>query len=228
MKKRFIGYETAIIAASGMIWATPGPQQQVSFTEGAGGTWNADWSGVSARTYFLQWSLDLVNWHYAPLVEFGAGLKSFGVNTQGESKFFLRLRYVDDTAVTDLSEAREADFDNDGIPSWYEVEVLGTDPLDRHSAGGDSDSNTLPDGWELYHFGGLGIADPGEALQPDGLTNKDKADLGLDPNTDYSAPNASQTAIYSYDAAGRLTGVTAPVGTGTYVSDQEGNLINAQ
>ena len=228
MKRSSIYYGILLLGASGVLLATPEPQQQVSFTEGASNTWNADWSGVTLRTYFIQWSLDLVNWNYAPLVEFGTGLKSSGINTQGEKKFFVRLHYVEDTGVTTLQQARDADFDNDGIPNYYEVENLFTNPLDKNSAGGDSDSDELPDGWELFHFGGLGVADPNAALKPDGLTNKEKADLGLNPNTDYSAVNATQPTTYNYDLTGRLTGVTSPVGAGTYTPDDEGNLLNAQ
>jgi hypothetical protein len=62
----------------------------------------------------------------------------------------------------------------------------------------------------------------------DGLTNKEKSELGLNPNTDYSAANNPQPASYSYDLVGRLTGVTAPLGAGTYTPDDEGNLLNAQ
>ena len=228
MKTRTIKYGFLLLVVSGLLGATPQPQQQVSFTEGASGTWNADWSGAADRTYFLQWSLDLVNWHYATLVEFGTGVKSFGLNTQGEQKYFVRLHYVDDTTVTTLQEARDADFDNDGIPNYYEVENLFTNPLDKNSAGGDSDNDGLPDGWELFHFSGLNIADPNAVLQLDGLTNKDKAELGLNPNTDYSAANATQPSAYSYDPVGRLTGVTAPVGAGSYTPDDEGNLLNGQ
>jgi hypothetical protein len=45
---------------------------------------------------------------------------------------------------------------------------------------------------------------------------------------DYSAPAATNPAKYSYDDVGRLTGVTAPVGAGTYTPDEEGNILNAQ
>jgi hypothetical protein len=211
-----------------MVGATPESPPPMSVTAGASGTWNADWSGVVTRTYFFQWSLDLVNWHYAPLVDFGTGLKSFGINTQSEEKFFVRLRYVDDTSVTTLQQARDADFDNDGIPNYYEVEDLDTNPLDKNSAGGDSDNNGLPDGWELFYFGGLGLADSNGILKLDGLTNKEKAELGLNPNADYSASSASQPASYTYDPVGRLTGITAPVGGGSYSPDAEGNLLNAQ
>lgn len=228
MKRQLFRYSLLILAATNLSNADPEPQPQISFTEGAGGSWNTDWSGVALRTYFIEWSLDLENWHYAPLVEFGTGLKSFGINTQGEEKFFVRLHYVDDTGVTTLQQARDADFDNDGIPNYYEVVNLFSDPLDKDSAGGDSDTDGLPDGWELFHFGDLNTADPNAILQPDGLTNKDKAELGLNPNTDYSDENAAQPASYTYDPAGRLTGVTAPVGAGDYTPDEEGNLLNAQ
>jgi hypothetical protein len=228
MKRLFIYCSILVLGASGMLGANPEPQQQVSFTEGASGTWNTDWSGATLRTYFLEWSLDLVNWDYAPLVEFGTGVKSFGINNHGEKKYFVRLHYVDDSTVTTLHEARYADFDNDGIPNYYEVESLFTNPLDKNSAGGDFDNDGLPDGWEIFHFGGLGIAVPNSALQPDGLTNKEKAELGLNPNADYSAATAAELASYSYDPVGRLTGVTAPAGVGAYTPDEEGNLNNAQ
>lgn len=66
MKRSLIYCSILVLGASRMQGANPEPQPQVSFTEGASATWNADWSGVTKRTYFLQWSLDLVNWQYAP------------------------------------------------------------------------------------------------------------------------------------------------------------------
>jgi YD repeat-containing protein len=226
MKRHLLRYGVLFLAACALLEAEPQPK--LSFTEGASGTWNADWFGVAKRTYFFEWSLDLVNWSYAPFVGYGTGLKSHGINTHGEKKFFVRLHYIDDMGVTTLQQARDADFDNDGIPNYYEVETLFTNPLDKNSAGGDSDTDGMPDGWELFHFGNLTTADPNAVLQPDGLSNKDKAELGLNPNTDYSALTAGQPASYTYDPVGRLTGVTAPVGAGSYTPDQEGNLLNAQ
>ena len=228
MKFRPVYLGLMLVAAAGDLTADPAFQQQVSFTPGTEPTWNVDWSGVADRTYFVERSVDLVHWNYLPIMDFGTGTKSCGVNTEGAPKLFVRLHYVDDTTVTTLQEARDADFDGDGIPNWYEVEVLGTDPLDKNSAGGDSDNNGLADGWEMFYFGGLGIADPNAVLKPDGLTNTEKNDLGLNPNTDYSAATATQPASYSYDLVGRLTGVTAPVGAGNYTPDDEGNILNAQ
>lgn len=58
--------------------ADPGPQPQLEFNPAAPGTWAADWSGVEGRTYFLQWSLDLSTWYYAPFIHFGDGVHSRG------------------------------------------------------------------------------------------------------------------------------------------------------
>ena len=228
MKIRSFYFSTVLIVFAGTLMADPPFQQQVSFTAGSSGTWNVDWSGESGRTYFVEWTLDLVHWNYAPMVEFGTGLKTFGLQTQNADKLFVRLHYVYDTTVTTLQQARDADFDNDGIPNYYEVENLGSDPLDKNSAGGDSDNDGLADGWEKFYFGGLNVADPNAIQSGDGLTNKEKSELGLNPNVNYSAVSATQPAKFDYDLTGRLTGVTAPVGAGTYTPDDEGNLLNAQ
>ncbi len=218
---------TAMFAASFARAETTAPQPQPTLTEAAPGAWNLAWNGVAARTYFIQTSTDLVAWQYQPVMAFGDGVWATTLGSTSP-KYFVRLFYVDDTIATTLQQARDADFDNDGIPNYYELENLFTNPMDKNSAGGDSDADGLPDGWELFHFGGLGIADPNAALQPDGLSNKDKAELGLNPNTDYSAQSATQPTSYSYDLVGRLTGVTAPVAAATFTPDAEGNLLNAQ
>ncbi len=182
MKRSLIRHGILLLAASGTLGANPEAQPQVSFTEGANGTWKADWIGVSARTYFLQWSLDLANWSYAPLVEYGTGMKSFGINTQGERKFFIRLHYVDDTPVTTLQQARDADFDSDGISNAFEVEETGSNPFDSASVGIDTDQDGMPDWWEILY--GLDPDDPADAngdLVGDGVTNLVKYKTGRNP-----------------------------------------------
>lgn len=228
MKSSSLPCGVVLLIVSSMLGATPVPQQQPSFTGGGSGTLNVDWSGVSGRTYFVQWSLDLVNWNYSPIIKFGTGVQSCGVATSNAEGFFVRLHYVDDTTATTLQQAKDADFDNDGIPNNYEVVTLGTDPLDKNSAGGDSDNDGLADGWEKFYFGGLNVAAPNAIQSGDGLTNKEKSELGLNPNVNYSAVNASQSAKFDYDPTGRLTGVTAPIRPGNYTPDEEGNLLNAQ
>lgn len=190
----------------GSLIADPTPQGNTSFiVDTTNGTWVADWNGVAGRTYFFQWSLDLVNWSYAPIVEFGTGTHSWG-GTTNTDKFFFRLAYMDDETVTSLQEARDADFDGDGIPNWFEVEEIGSNPFDKNSAGGDSDADGLADGWELFYFTDLVSADPNGKNSPNGLTNKEKCELGLGPNGDDPSLTTERIA-YAYDGE-RLDGVT--------------------
>jgi hypothetical protein len=161
------------------------PQPQVSFTEGTANTWNADWSGVEDRTYFAQGSTDLVNWEFLPVLEFGTGLKGAGIDTEGAPKYFFRLSYVDYDWVGSFEFARLADFDGDGIPNLFEVDDLGTDPLDKESDGGDSNANGISDGYELYHFGALGVSGLGDDPDNDGLVNQIEALLGMNADADH-------------------------------------------
>jgi len=208
----------------------PGIDQSLEFVTPPTGAKFIRWHGKPGRSYFVQVSdpaNHLITWHFEPIIEGGNDEDiSYEVDATADKGFF-RLKYTDQ--VPGPGETLDtADFDHDGIPNLYEIQTLGSDPLDATSNGGDSNSNGLSDGWEMFYFGGLGIADPNAVLKPDGLTNKEKSDLGLNPNTDYSAATASQLATYNYDLTGRLTGVTAPVGGGTYTPDDEGNLINGQ
>ena len=223
---RLTAFVVGFLYGSSFITAEPLPEQ-ITFERTPAGVATADWAGVAKRTYFYQSSPDLLNWTFAPWMAFGDGGHHYERSTSGVQKLFVRLHYVDDTAVTTLQQARDADFDNDGIPNSYEVETLFTNPLSKTSVGGDSDNDGLPDGWELFHFGGLNIANPSAILKPDGLSNKEKADLGLNPNVDYTFTSTAQPTSYTYDLTGRLTGVTAPVGAGNYTPDEEGNLLNA-
>lgn len=207
--------------------ADPPPQPAVTLVPGPGNSYTAEWEGVAGRSYFLQFTTDLVSWNYAPMMRFGSGSKSVGL-TSSSPFFSVRLNYHDYGWVTSLQEAEDADFDSDGIPNLFEIDDLGTDPLDKGSAGGDSDADGLVDGWEIYYFGDLTTAVPGESLEADGLTNKEKSDLGLDPNVDYSSPTASQPSRFTYDLTGRLTGVTAPVAAAAYTPDEAGNILIAQ
>ncbi len=215
------------LLASGALTAQPLPEQ-VIFSRTAAGVATSDWAGVPKRTYFYQSSSDLINWTFAPWMAFGVGGHHYEMATPTMKKLFVRLQYVDDSAVTTLQQAQNADFDGDGIPNLYEVATLLSHPLDKNSAGGDADLDGLPDGWEKFHFGNITAANGSSILQPDGLTNQEKADLGLNPNTDYASSSATQPASYTYDPVGRLTGVTAPVGGGNYTPDEEGNLLIAQ
>jgi hypothetical protein len=85
------------------------------FSKGQDGWWNLDWSGLSVRTYFVQWSSNLVNWQYVPTIEFGLGSKQTRFVTTGRNQFFVRVVGVDDASITTLQQAKDADFDADGL-----------------------------------------------------------------------------------------------------------------
>ncbi len=78
-----------ILATSCILSAAPVSQPQVALTNEPGSIWNASWSGVATRTYFVQLSHDLVNWQYAPLIDHGMGLKSRNFPTANAPKIFL-------------------------------------------------------------------------------------------------------------------------------------------
>lgn len=146
------------------------------FTPGTSGTWDADWDGVSGRTYFFQFSLDLVNWNYAPSMRYGTGTHGLGIHTENAEKFFVRLKYIDDGTVTTLAEAEAADFDGDGLGNLLEIQSLGSDPFSL-----DSDGDGMPDAYEYEK--GFNLAVDDSALDPDndGASNLAEYTAGTNP-----------------------------------------------
>ena len=184
----------SLLLVSGSLTADP-LAEQMSFVPWTGGNFRSEWPGVAQRTYFYQWSLDLVSWEYAPFIGFGDGGHEYFV-VIGPEKQFVRLFTVDGEGVTTLQQARDADFDNDGIPNSYEVETLGTDPYDRTSAGGDSDNDGLPDGWELFNFGNVTQVDGTDNPDLDQLTNAYESALGTNPNAELEILTTSALQLF--------------------------------
>lgn len=169
----------SIAAALALVLADPlkgdlRPQPAISFSKGESDSFNAEWEGILERTYFVEYSLDLQGWDYAPFMAFGVA--PLGVHTYGgqsdAAAFFLRLKYTD----VPTTNAELADYDLDGLGNLAELN-LGTDPLDA-----DTDHDGLNDGAEVAS-GGDPLSDTdGNALfagdsDTDGL--KDVAELAL-------------------------------------------------
>ena len=108
-----------------------------------------------------------------------------------------------------------------------ERSLTGSPPMPKDDFTLDADADGLSDLWEMYYFGGTGIALGSVVSQADGLTNDEKDDLGLSPLIDYSGPAVPGRTTYIYDLAGRLNEVTAPIGPVTYGVDEEGNIESA-
>lgn len=137
----------ALVAAAvlpGTASADMAPQPQVVFTKGLENTFAADWQGVAGRVYFMQWSLGLQTWFYAPFINFGEGMHSRGM-AGSAPKAFYRLRCLDDPAITSLEEAMNADFDGDGLSNIFVV-TFGYDPFDANSTVDGPDAELDPDG----------------------------------------------------------------------------------
>jgi len=150
---------------------------------------NLDWYGHGSRTYFVEYSADLTNWAYMPVIESGVDAAlGYGFSTPGD-KLFLRVRYTD----TVTSNPNSADFDGDGVSNWDEVRIggTGTDPFEWDTDGdgksdyfSDIDNNSLADGWEIQYYGSTGTADPTGNDDDDTLSNYEESLMGSDPNNE--------------------------------------------
>jgi len=109
------------VAVTGALTPVSLSEQQVSFTAGLSGTWNIEWMGVLNRVYFIQWSVDLLQWNYLPVIEADEGDKGFGAVSSSD-KFFIRLHYADiDPEDPAYLGPENSDFDKDGMSNLFEV-----------------------------------------------------------------------------------------------------------
>ena len=191
------------------------PPPEISQTETG---FNLDWDGQTGRTYFIEYSDDLMSWAYMPVVEYGGGNPiGYGFSVSGE-RLFLRLKYTD----TPTSDAENDDFDNDGFTNIDEVTLYGSDPFENS----DTDSDGMIDAWEMEQFGNLLQLASGD-FDSDGIKNKDEFLHGLDPLTDDSQQIGNQIEYmfefnrligadyntglnlnFTYDANFNITGVS--------------------
>jgi hypothetical protein len=135
------------------------PQPQVIFTKGLENTFAADWQGVEGRIYFMQWSLDMQTWFYAPFMDFGGGMHSRGMAGSSDKAFY-RLHYGDYPGINSLADAMNADFDSDGLANIFEV-TFGYDPYNPNSTLDGADNSLDP--------------------EEDGMTNDTENTRKLDP-----------------------------------------------
>lgn len=168
------------------------PQPTQTITGALNGVFNMDWYGINGRTYFVQWSVDLVSWQYMPVIERGAN-DVIGYGFDGDvDKMFIRLHYTDIPTITPHSD----DFDGDGISNWDEVRTGGT--------------NTSP---FLADTNGDGIRDDGLVFaalsDPDGASMAQNLQEGLVGRWDFESSAGFPEAFSS-----------TPVSTGAALSSQ--------
>jgi hypothetical protein len=175
-----------VLTVPGVISEADALDEQLSFVPWTGGMWKSEWPGVEQRTYFYQWSHDLLTWHYAPFMAFGTDGHEFFMESS-PSKLFVRLHRHDDPSLTTLQQAKNADFDGDSLSNWGEVFSEGT-----LSFVWDTDGNLIPDGLEVL-LGSLPLINSAAGDDDsNGLNNAEEylsgRDRGVaDPFTDASA-----------------------------------------
>lgn len=167
----------------------PAPQPQIVFSPGSAGTCISDWEGVAGRTYFFQWSPDLVDWNYGSVIEFGSGPKSYG-SICTTLNYFVRLAYEDHPQVTTLQQAENADFDDDGLSNLSEVTSSQTSPLDW-----DSDGDLVPDSLEFIQNTSPTTNTALDDDDGDGMNNAEEFLAGRNPLVIDPAGDASSRAL---------------------------------
>lgn len=161
-----------------------GAQTAVDLNEGlrleasnTSGSYVMKWFGHEGRTYFIQTSATLMPnaWGYVPMIESGTGAVIQWAFSSTAPYSFVRVVYSD---VTFIGSASDADFDDDGLNNWTELNTHHTDPLSM-----DSDEDGLLDGWELaYGFNPLVAEIADTDTDQDGLTLRMESLLNTNPN----------------------------------------------
>jgi hypothetical protein len=133
------GALVAAVCVTELFAQTINEDSRIELTENPG-VFKFTWQSQIGRTYFVQSSDEnLANWFYLPLIEAGTGGRlEYGFTTNAP-RFFFRLRYTDQPAAN----PQTADFDNDGVSNWDELQA-GLDPFK-----GDTDGDGMIDGYEI-------------------------------------------------------------------------------
>jgi hypothetical protein len=131
-----------VLAATSILpnFGNPAPQgpPEIEMNEGV---FFVRWEGVPDRTYFVRTSSDMQDWDFIPEIEHGEGDFHYGFESTGD-RFFVDVVAVDQPLLANgqPTTPEEADFDGDGLPSFYEL-LNGLNPLDRETVDGIADGS---------------------------------------------------------------------------------------
>jgi hypothetical protein len=134
---------------------------------------------------------------------------------------------TDNDGLTDGEEVvlgtdpKDSDTDNDGVEDGVEVSS-GTNPKDNTSEPTDTDGDGMTDAYENEHFGDPVAGDPNADPDNDGLTNKEEAKLGTDPN------NADTDGDGINDAVEIINGLDPTDSTDAAADNDSDGLTNAE
>lgn len=91
---------------------------KLEMIDSASGAMALSWFGQTGLTYLIQYTEDLQNWNFFPVIETGRNeVITYGFQSSG-TKFFVRLRAMD---AFGSGSAWVTDTDGDGIPDYWEL-----------------------------------------------------------------------------------------------------------
>lgn len=129
-----------LLLTTAILPGDPTPQPQMTIAPGAHDTMNLDWDGIPGRTYFTEFSMNLMDWFYAPFIDFGDGGHHRGMHSDSP-RMFLRLAFTDWPGIHSLEDAMNADFSGDGLSNIFKI-THGYDPFE-FTANDDADQDGL-------------------------------------------------------------------------------------
>jgi len=181
-----------------------------------------EWWGREDHFYFILQSDEVTSTTtYFPYAVVGSdALAGLDLDSSAEMLFF-RLHYTDDPSAPPAI----LDFDGDGISNADEL--LAGPPFDPFTPQPvvDTNSNDIPDYWEMFYFGNLNRDGSGD-YNTDGIIDRFKWQARANPTVDESE-NVHLRRSFSYDPMGRLVEITG-LNTHTIQHDAEGNVEAAK
>jgi hypothetical protein len=155
-----------------------------------------EWTSQAQTTYFIQYSSDLQQWDYLPLIEQGNSYGHIWNIDSNADKLFFRLKYTD--ALPSNEDPFEYDFDGDSVSNLDELSQ-GTDPFSNTDANG----NLVPDDWETFYS----VSDLSADEDQDGLTALQEYQNGSSPSDYFNGelPNFVQVASETDTLSMRVT-----------------------
>ena len=191
------------LASLGTVQAV-GPNSESTLSPLGSNSYRLNWAGEDGRTYFTQYSLDLVDWFYLPEIDQGTKHDPLDVTpldgqSQPYPKFFMRLKMSEVPTI----DPKGADFDGDGLTNWQELTTFGTDPLKA-----DTDGDGLSDGQE--DTDGDGIADQWERVLIEQTADPSSKTLeDIVPGDDFDDDGVSNWQEYQKGLSGYQTDTDA-------------------
>jgi len=204
MKVPFFSILSGTALASLATVQAVGPNSESTLSPLGSNSYRLNWAGEDGRTYFTQYSLDLVDWFYLPEIDQGTKHDPIDVTpldgqSQPYPKFFMRLKMSDVPTI----DPKGADFDGDGLTNWQELTTFGTDPLKA-----DTDGDGLSDGQE--DTDGDGIADQWERVLIEQTADPSSKTLeDIIPGDDFDDDGVSNWQEYQKGLSGYQTDTDA-------------------